>query len=252
MTPPALEVKALGHRFGGLTVLSSVSFTVPEGAIAGLIGPNGSGKSTLFNILSGFLSPLAGVVSLHGRDLKTMSVEQRCRAGLVRTFQTPQVFEHMTVLENLMAGAYQLTRSGLVENMLALPRARRDLTQMRSQAEALAQRFGLDRLLGLPAGKLSGGQRRLLELVRGYAAKPKLLLLDEPSTGLNRQEIVQLGAWLAELNREGIALLLVSHDMQLMNIANVVHVLYFGEIIAAGTMAQMQQDPRVREAYLGA
>jgi len=123
---------------------------------------------------------------------------------------------------------------------------------MREQGEALAERFGLTPLLGLPAGKLSGGQRRLLELVRGYAAKPRLLLLDEPSTGLNSEEIAQLSARLEELNREGISLLLVSHDMQLMNIASVVHVLYFGQIIAVGTMAEMQTNSRVREAYLGA
>ena len=252
MSASALELKGIGHSFGGLAVLSSVSFTVPKGAIAGLIGPNGSGKSTLFNILSGFIAPRAGASTLFGEDLRGMSVEKRCRAGLVRTFQTPKVFEHLTVLENLMIGAYRLTRSGMLESMLALPRARREVARLREQAEALAYRFGLERLLGQSASKLSGGQRRMLELVRGYAARPRLLLLDEPSTGLNSEEIERLRAWLAELNLEGISVLLVSHDMQLMNIASVVHVLYFGEIIAAGTMAEMQQNARVREAYLGA
>ena len=252
MTTAALELDRIGHRFGGLKVLSSVSFVVENGAIAGLIGPNGSGKSTLFNILSGFIAPFSGAARLYGQPLEPMSVEKRCRAGLMRTFQTPKVFERMTVLENLMTGVYSSTRSGLIANMLALPRARREVVLMRDKAGLLGRRFGFERFLDVPAGKLTGGQRRMLEIARCYAAKPRLLLLDEPSTGLSTEEIEQLGASLKEINREGITLLLVSHDMRLMNIAGLVQVLYFGEIIAVGTMAEIQNDPRVREAYLGA
>ena len=252
MTVPALEIRSVGHGFGGLTVLSNVSFSVPEGRIVGLIGPNGSGKSTLFNIINGFLRPRAGAVLLLGKELGAMSVEARSRAGLVRTFQTPKVFAHMTVLENLMAGGHKLTRSGVLENMLLLPRARRDLRSLRARAEALAERFGLNRLRDALAGTLTSGQRRVLELARAYACKPRVLLLDEPSSGLNDEEVRQLGRSIETLNAEGITLLLVSHDMKLMNVASVVNVLYFGEIIASGTMTEMQQHPRVREVYLGA
>jgi branched-chain amino acid transport system ATP-binding protein/nonpolar-amino-acid-transporting ATPase len=158
----------------------------------------------------------------------------------------------MTVVENLMAGGHKLTRSGVLENMLSLPRARRDLRSLRAQAEVLAERFGLNRLCEAPAGTLTSGQRRVLELARAYACQPRVLLLDEPSSGLNDEEVRQLGRSIAALNAEGITLLLVSHDMKLMNVASVVNVLYFGEIIASGTMAEMQQHPRVREVYLGA
>ena len=252
MTALALDVRSIGHSFGGLTVLTDVSFTVPDGRIVGLIGPNGSGKSTLFNILNGFLTPRAGRVLLYGNDVGTMSVEARSRNGLVRTFQTPKVFEQMTVLENLMAGAHKLTRSGALENLLAMPRARGDLQEMRERAQLLCERFGLDRLRDTPAGKLTSGQRRMLELARAYAGKPRLLMLDEPSSGLTTEEVGQLGQWLHTLNDEGITLLLVSHDMQLMNVATVVNVLYFGAIIASGSMSEMQRDPKVREVYLGA
>jgi len=247
-----LDVREIGHSFGGLNVLTNVSFEVPAGKIVGLIGPNGSGKSTLFNIINGFLVPRAGKVLLNGSDLSTMSVEARSRAGLVRTFQTPKVFEHMTVIENLMAGAYKLTRSGVLSDMLRLPGARRDVAAMRDQAHELCRRFGLERLHATAAGLLTSGQRRMLELARTYAGKPQLLLLDEPSSGLTAEEVSQLGEWLKTLNNEGMTLLLVSHDMQLMNVASMVHVLYFGEIVATGTMDDIQRNPKVREVYLGA
>jgi ABC-type branched-subunit amino acid transport system ATPase component len=250
MTP--LEVRAIGHSFGGLNVLTNVSFDVPAGKIVGLIGPNGSGKSTLFNIINGFLVPRAGEVLLGGRNLAGLDVEARSRAGLVRTFQTPKVFEHMSVIENLMAGAFKLTTSGVLADLLALPGARRDVAMMRDQAHALCERFGLTRLKDTQAGLLTSGQRRMLELARTYAGKPRLLLLDEPSSGLNTEEVTQLGHWLRILNDEGMTLLLVSHDMQLMNVASMVHVLYFGEIIATGSMDEIQRNPKVREVYLGA
>jgi len=249
---PALEVRSIGHGFGGLTVLANVSFVVPEGRIIGLIGPNGSGKSTLFNIINGFLVPRSGNVLLDGADLGALGVDRRSRAGLVRTFQTPRVFEHMSVRENVMSGVLKHTSSGMLANLFALPSARRDLRRMGDEADALCERFGLARFRDTPAGKLTGGQRRMVELARAYASRPRLLMLDEPSSGLSSDEVAQLGAWLETLNREGMTLLLVSHDMELMNIASAVNVLYFGEIIASGSMTEMQRHPRVREVYLGA
>lgn len=251
MTGATLEVRDVGHSFGGLTVLTNVSFGVPRGQIVGLIGPNGSGKSTLFNIINGFLRPRTGSVVLDGRDLGAASVEARSRAGLIRTFQTPKVFEHMSVLDNLMAGAYRTTRAGMLAGMLRLPGAVSELRSLREQAQRLCRRFGLESLQATPAGRLTSGQRRMVELARAYAAQPRLLLLDEPSSGLNDDEVGQLAGWLRTLKAEGVTLLLVSHDMAFMEVAEVVNVLYFGEIIASGTMSEMQRDSRVREVYLG-
>lgn len=249
--PATLELSGIAHSFGGFKVLTDVNFTVPQGRIVGLIGPNGSGKSTCFNIVSGFLRPRAGKVLLCGRDIASDSIQARSRHGLMRTFQTPKVFERMSVLDNVMVGLHKDGRSGILASMLRTPSARRELDRLRDTAEQCCRKFGLDRLLDTPTGRLPAGQRRVVELARAYVGSPQLLLLDEPSSGLNTEEIEQLRGWIATLNREGITILLVSHDMGLMTVADTVHALYFGEIIASGPMAAIQAHPRVREAYLG-
>ncbi len=246
-----LDVVNVSHNFGGLQVLHSVNFAVADGSITGLIGPNGAGKSTLFNIVSGFLVPRGGAVRYAGRDVTRESVPARSRAGLVRTFQTPRVFGNLTVLENLMTGFYRHTNSGLPGDMLRLRGSRADLERMNVEAEAAAERFGLQGARLRLAGKLPAGMQRLIELARAYVSRPQLLLLDEPSSGLNSSEIEQLRAALLRLNAEGISILLVSHDMELVTVASRVHVLCFGAIIASGTMQEIKQDERVRQAYLG-
>ena len=252
MTQSALEILDISHNFGGIRVLSSLNFKVTDGSIVGLLGPNGSGKSTLFNVLSGFIKPAKGDALLFGRPLNALSVEQRCAQGMLRTFQTPKLFENMTVLENLMAGAYSQSTGGLLAGMFAFPSARNEMIRMRNMAEGLASRFGLTAVLQEKAGKLTGGQRRLLEIVRVYATAPKVLMLDEPSTGLSAEEIVQLMDLLKLFNSEGMTIFLVSHDMHLMSIASEVHVLYFGELIASGSMEEVKSNALVREVYLGA
>ena len=247
----ALEVRSVGHGFGGLTVLRDVNFTVGEGQIVGLIGPNGSGKSTLFNIVTGFIAPRSGKTLLRGRDLAGMNVQARSRAGLVRTFQTPKIFDHMSVLENLMVGAAKSAKSGMLENALRLPRARAELRRARETAEQIAERFGLLTLCHLPGARLASGQRRMLELARACAGSPSVLLLDEPSAGLNTEEIQQLDEKLGALNEDGMTILIVSHDMQMMERAHQVHVLYFGAIIASDSMRGLQENARVKEVYLG-
>lgn len=249
--PALLALEGIAHHFGGLNVLTNVNIAVPSGQIVGLIGPNGSGKTTCFNIASGFLQPKAGRVVFGGQDVTPWPVHRRGRAGLVRTFQTPKVFEHMSVLENLMVGEYKSTGSGFLSSLLSLPSARREFAAMRDRAVACAERFGIGKLLEVSAGQLPAGQRRVVELARACIGKPRILLLDEPSSGLNSEEIETLRHWIEKLNREGLTILLVSHDMSLMNVVHAAHVLYFGEIIASGSLAQVQEDPRVREAYLG-
>ncbi len=248
---PLLSLSEIGHSFGGLSVLRSVTFDVPEGGIIGLIGPNGSGKTTLFNIVSGYIHPLAGTIAYRGQPLARESIQQRGLAGLVRTFQTPQVFEKMTVLENIMVGCTKLTRTSMLQDLLRTPAARGQMREIRRRAEAACERFQLGGLRHLPAASLTAGQRRILEIARAVVGEPKLLLLDEPSSGLNAQEIENLREWIVRLNEQGITVLLVSHDMSLMTVARTVHTLYFGEIIASGDMAAIQRDPKVREVYLG-
>jgi len=246
-----LEIRNVSRSFSGLRVLNNVSFAVAAGGITGLIGPNGAGKSTLFNIVSGFLAPGAGQVLFRGRDLDRMSIPARSRTGLVRTFQTPQVFPNLTVQENIMAGCYKRTASGMTAGLLGTPGARADLAHMRASADAACERFGLASVRDQLAGKLPGGQQRLVELARACVAEPVLLCLDEPSSGLNSEEVARLMQTLQRLNSEGLTILLVSHDMDLVTIAHQIHVLCFGEIIASGALPHIQSDARVREAYLG-
>ena len=247
-----LEVRDVARSFRGLQVLRDVSFDVPEGGIVGLIGPNGAGKSTLFNIVSGFLAADRGRVIYAGTDVSDRSVPQRSYAGLVRTFQTPQVFAHLTVTENLMAGCYKHTTTGVLANLLGSRRSRSEVRRCREEAEAACEKFGLATVKDRPAGKLPGGQQRLVELARAVIGKPRLLCLDEPSSGLSTGEVAGLMAALDRLATEGVTILLVSHDMGLVQVASMIHVLCFGEIIARGPLAEIRHDARVREAYLGA
>ena len=247
-----LEVRNVVRSFRGLQVLRGVNLDVPEGRIVGLIGPNGAGKSTLFNIISGFLAPDQGQVIYAGADISRRSVQQRSYAGLVRTFQTPQVFAHLTVTENLIAGCYKHTGSGVLTNLLGTLGSRAELRRIREYADALGEKFGLSAVRERPAGKLPGGQQRLVELARAAIGKPRLLCLDEPSSGLNTAEVSQLMSVIERLSAEGITVLLVSHDMDLVSVASEIHVLCFGEIIARGALAEVRHDARVREAYLGA
>jgi ABC-type branched-subunit amino acid transport system ATPase component len=246
-----LEVVDVSHNFGGLQVLRGVHFSVAAGSLTGLIGPNGAGKSTLFNVVSGFLLPRSGSVRYAGRDITRDAVQARSRAGLVRTFQTPKVFANLSVLENLMTGLYRHTNSTLLSDMWRTRHARGDIERMRAAAELACEKFGLREVRERLAGKVPAGTQRLIELARAYVSQPRLLMLDEPSSGLNGGEIGQLRAALLQLNAEGMSILLVSHDMDLVTIADPVHVLCFGSIIASGAMREIKQDERVRQAYLG-
>jgi ABC-type branched-subunit amino acid transport system ATPase component len=247
-----LEVRRVEHHFRGLSVLRGVSFEVPRHQITGLIGPNGAGKSTLFNIVSGFLRPRGGSLMYDGADVTGWSVTRRAAAGLVRTFQTPQIFAEMTVRENLMAAGWLGTGSGFVAGLFGLPRARAELRRMGERAEEVGARFELLSAWHARAGSLPAGRQRMVELARAAVTAPRLLCLDEPSSGLSAEEVGALRLALEQLHADGVSILLVSHDMELMEVASTVHVLCFGEIIARGDFRAVKDDPRVREAYLGA
>lgn len=251
ITSPLLELVSIGHRFGGFQVLHDVSFTAADTGITGLMGPNGSGKTTLFNIVSGFLTPDQGQVLFSSRSIGAYNVRRRSLEGLVRTFQTPKVFERLTVAENVMVGGFKSGRSGFFAGLAGLPSARREMRDMRAAAFETARRFDLGGVFDTPSALLTAGQRRLLELARACQGRPRLLMLDEPSSGLTTREIEVLITKLKLLTQEGVAILLVSHDMELMGVAQIIHVLNFGRIIASGTLAEVQEDAGVREAYLG-
>jgi branched-chain amino acid transport system ATP-binding protein/nonpolar-amino-acid-transporting ATPase len=246
-----LEVRNISHRFGGLEVLKGVTFDVLPGSITGLIGPNGAGKSTLFNIISGFLRPTAGDIIFLGEVATDHPIQRRSKTGLLRTFQTPQVFRDLTVWENLIVGCHMLGRTGVMAGLLALPAVRRELKAAGERAENILKEFELTGIRNVRAGEIPAGRQRMVELARAVISGPTLLCLDEPSSGLSASEVQGLMLVLRKLNQYGMTILLVSHDMELMAISDSIHALCFGEIIASGNLAHMQSNPRVREAYLG-
>jgi neutral amino acid transport system ATP-binding protein len=245
---PLLEVRDVAHAFGGVRAVDGATFDVQAGSITGLIGPNGAGKSTLFNCISGFLRPRSGRVSMEGRRIDRLPPHRIARGGLVRTFQTPRALLRMTVAENVV---------------LATPRhpgehlGRRGRTRER---EAQARAHDLLLLVGLEAhadalaGTLSGGQRKLLDLIRALMAEPRLLLLDEPMAGVGPTLRVQLLQHIRELrDRDGITLLIVEHDLEfVMGVSDRVVVMNDGRVIAHGAPEEIRGDERVVDAYLGA
>jgi neutral amino acid transport system ATP-binding protein len=245
---PLLDVRDVAHAFGGVRAVDGATFDVEAGSITGLIGPNGAGKSTLFNCISGFLRPRSGRVSMDGRRIDRLPPHRIARAGLVRTFQTPRALIRMTVAENVMLA----TPRHPGERLGRLGRSREREAEARA-AELLAL-VGLDGHAQALAGTLSGGQRKLLDLIRALMAEPRLLLLDEPMAGVNPTTRVQLLQHIRDLrDRDGITLLIVEHDLDfIMGASDRVIVMNDGRVIADGTPGEVRGDERVVDAYLGA
>ena len=249
-----LSVTDLQLSFGGVKALQGVSFAADDGEITGVIGPNGAGKTSLFNIISGFYKPGTGRVSFSGADVTAFGPDRRAQLGMARTFQNIALFRGMTVLDNIKLGAHTSLTSGVWSGLLYFGKARREELGIRKEIEENVIDFlEIDHIRKAPITALSYGLQKRVELGRALAMRPKLLLLDEPVAGMNREETEDMARFILDVqSRFGTTILLVEHDMHLvMDICSKIIVLNFGRQIAEGSPGDIAKDPRVIDAYLG-
>ncbi|MGV3654255.1 MAG: ABC transporter ATP-binding protein [Noviherbaspirillum sp.] len=250
---PLLSARGLYKSFGGIHAVKNISFDVMPGEILGLIGPNGAGKTTCFNLITGFYEPTAGKVSFRGADMTGEKPFQVAQKGIVRSFQKTNILKSLTVFENVLAGHYLEARQSLFSTFFPTARVRQAERAVRDSAAEIVEIMGLSRRINAPAYLLSCGELRLLEVAVALAAKPALLMLDEPAAGLNSQEAAGFGVVLKQLRQTRVeSILIVEHNMGLvMKTCDRIVVMNFGEKLAEGTPAEIQGNRQVIEAYLG-
>jgi ABC-type branched-subunit amino acid transport system ATPase component len=252
-TASPLRVTGVTKRFGGIEALADVSLAVPPGAIVGLIGPNGAGKTTLFDCVSGIHRATAGRVHVLGRDVTAMPAHERAALGVARTYQRLELFQTLTVRENVLV-AFEARYGGgdLVSDLLSLPATLETRFEAGEQVSRVLELTGLESVAGTPAGELPLGVGRVLEFARAIVTRPRLLLLDEPNSGLRAEESDRLAGLVLDARAQGTAVLVVEHDMSfVLGLSDYVYVLDFGRLLAEGTPAAIRQDEAVQAAYLG-
>ena len=250
MSDPILQVHDLTRAFGGLIAVNNLNFSVQAGAIHGLIGPNGAGKTTTFNVISGFYAPTSGRVVYQGRDVSGLSTAHLAGIGLVRTFQGTTLFKEFTVLDNVRMGFHGSAKSGFVARLLNTDRALEE--GIVHEAHDLLGFFDLAELSGELAANLSHGHQRALGMAVALAARPKVILLDEPFTGMNPEETARMMELVRSVRERGVTVMLVEHDMQaIMGLCDTITVMNFGSLLTEGTPTEVRNDPQVIEAYLG-
>ena len=254
MSGAALEIAGLSVGFKGLRALERVDLSVGAGALSALVGPNGAGKSTLLNAVGGFVTPIGGTIRLDGHEIQRLPPHRVAALGIGRAFQFVELFRHMTVLDNLMLGRHRHMRAGVVAGAIFFGRSRREQAVHRAHVEAVIEFLELEHYRTAVIGGLPFGIQKLVSIGRALATEPRLLLLDEPSSGMNRDEKENLARFLLRIKHElRITMLWVEHDLELVaDLADEVTVLDFGQRIAAGPPAVALRDPRVIDAYLGA
>lgn len=247
-----LKMKNLTKKFGGIKAVSNFTVDVKEGIIAGLIGPNGAGKTTLFNIITGYLKPDSGKIIFRGENITNKPTHEIARRGIVRTFQIMRPLSRMTVLENLMLAETVQMGEGILGPFLKPSKVKKQENSIEEKALASLELFGLEDQKDEYAGSLSGGQRRLLELARSLMASPRILLLDEPTGGVNPSLVSEILDHLRYLNEQGLTIFMVEHNVKtVMTLSDVVYVMANGEKIAEGSPEEIRENREVIDAYLG-
>lgn len=247
-----LEVQNLTLKFGGLVAVNNVSMKIREGKITGLIGPNGAGKTTFFNCLSGVYVPNEGSIVFNGKHIEGKRPYIIHDEGISRTYQVINLFRNMSVLENVMIGMHSDLKANFFESMLHTKKEQAEEKAAREAAMELLRFVGLESKASLPAGSLAYGEQRLLEIVRGLASNPKIILLDEPAAGMNATEKNELDVLLKKIIQRGVSILMVEHDMKMvMDVCDYIYVLYYGKLLAEGDPDTIQKNPDVIKAYLG-
>ena len=253
MSDILLSAHELSVRFGGVLAVNKVSFEVQQGEVFTLIGPNGAGKTTVFNLISRLYTPTSGHLTYQGRALNDMPAHSVAAAGIARTFQTIELFEHASVLQNLLIGRHVHRHTGFWQQMLFLPSVRAEEILTRRKVEEVIDFLDLQHYRDTMVAGLPYGIRKVVELARALCTEPQLLLLDEPSSGLNMEETADMAFWIQDIQKDlGITVLMVEHDMSLVSkVSDRVLAMNQGEVLAVGTAAQVQSHPAVIEAYLG-